>query len=681
MAPKESLHYQGILSLILHFRWTWIGVIILEDENGAKFVQTLLLLFSQHGVCFAFVERIAQLRVVDTETIQYGLKLYDNIMSSKANIMIVYGESYTIVYLRWLSVLSNLEDVTRVPKGKVWIMTSQMEFISFAYQRNWDTEMLQGALSFLVHSSDLPGYTLFVESRNPSSAAADGFIRDFWQNAFNCIFPNSTMDKVVDHVCSGEEKLESLPAPFFEMNMTGHSYSIYNAIYAVAHSLHAMFSSRFIHRAMVDKMDLKFQNQPLWQLHRFLRRVSFKSAGENISFDQNGELVAGLDVINWIFSLNQIFHKVTVGWMDPHAPPEQAFTIHGDAITWHSWFNQVLPLSVCSESCHPGTSKKAKEGKLFCCYDCILCPEGKISEKQDMNDCHKCTERKYPSKNRDFCIPKIISYLFYEEYLGISLAFLSLFFSLMTALVLGTIMKHHNTPIVKANNRNLTYCLLFSLLLCFLSALLFIGHPQIVTCFLRQATFGVIFSVAISCVLAKTITVILAFVAAQPGSRIRKWVRKGLANSIVFSCSLIQAGISMAWLATSPPFPDVDLHSMTEEIVLECNEGSVTMFYCILGYLGFLATVSFTVAFFARKLPDSFNEAKFITFSMLVFCSVWLSFVPTYLSSKGKYMVAVEIFSILASSIGLLGCIFFPKCFILLLRPEQNTKKYLIRKK
>lgn len=142
---------------------------------------------------------------------------------------------------------------------------------------------------------------------------------------------------------------------------------------------------------------------------------------------------------------------------------------------------------------------------------------------------------------------------------------------------------------------------------------------------------------------------------------------------IVLIALLCEIGICVAYLLLDPPKVYKNMENQNVKIIFECNEGSIEFLCAIFGFDVLLAFLCFLTTFVARQLPDNYYEGKCITFGMLVFFIVWISFVPAYLSTKGKFKVAVEIFAILASSYGLLGCIFLPKCFIILLRPKRNT--------
>ncbi|XP_070582928.1 vomeronasal type-2 receptor 26-like [Erythrolamprus reginae] len=683
MVPKEEHQYVGIIQLLHHFRWTWIGIFTLNNSNGERFLQKMQPILSQNGICSSFVQRLSQLIDIEHFAKIYYIvsRISTNLKNSNTTTFLVHGESVIIMLLRAITLFEDPENKQTALFRKVWILTAQIDFVLSGFQINWDLQMYNGAISFTVHSRAVVDFKEFLQTIKPHSGCRDGFLQDVWEQSFDCSFSKSVAQDMSNRQCLGEKKLEDLPGTLFEMEMIGQSYSIYNAVYAVVHALQALFISGFNKKktTMGKKTDLP-PLQP-WQLHPFLHGISFNnSAGEKVSLNEKREVMGGFDIINFITFPNRSIQRVRVGRINPSSPIGKELLINEDLIVWHPAFNQVLPICVCNDHCSPGYWKKEAEGKQFCCYDCVPCAEEKISNEKDMDDCFECSEDHYPNEEKKGCIMKMLAFLHFGGTLGIGLTSAALCFFFLTSWILGIFIKHRDTPLVKANNRSLTYTLLVSLLFCFLSSLLFLSQPDKMTCLLRQPTFGITFSVAISTVLAKTITVVMAFMATKPGSQMRKWVGKRLAFYIVLSCSLFQLCICILWLSTSSPFPELDMHSELQEMILQCNEWSTLFFYYVLGYMGILAIASFTVAFLARKLPDSFNEAKFITFSMLAFCSVWISFFPAYLSTKGKAMVAVEVFSILASSAALLGCIFLPKCYIIILRPELNHREQLIKR-
>ncbi|XP_069461216.1 vomeronasal type-2 receptor 26-like, partial [Ambystoma mexicanum] len=656
---REAYLQVAIGSLLKHFGWTWVGIIAFQEGNSEKIIQSLKDAIGRSGGCIEFLLTFPSWTYFFTK--QWILQ--DAVRKSTANVIVFYGSAEDHVILSRM-----LADGTLIP-GKVWIITGELELQElYAF----DTFPLQGSLAFVNHKAHIPGFRELLSSLTLETYPDDPFLPVIWEHTFDCKVKSTYRGLG----CPGTENLSDVP--YFQSNLRGPSsgYNLYNAVYALAHALHDAITSKYGNNAPVG--EVHYQDMKPSELHYYLKKVHFRNtAGEEVFFDENGDSMTGFDILNWEYSGDLTHRAVPVGRFNPLAPAEEQLSINKIQISWNSAFKETPPQSRCSEPCLPGYQKLMLPGKQVCCFGCIPCPEGEVSHQTDADHCLTCPEKMWSNTRRDGCIPKEVVFLSYEEPLGALLAVIAVAFSLIAALVLGLFTHFRDTPIVKANNRYLSYVLLLSLMLCFLCSLIFIGQPKMVTCVLRQAVFGVTFTLSVSSILGKTLTVVMAFQATKPGSGMRRWMRFGFSNYLVTLCSGIQVVICIVWLGLAPPFPSYDTQSVIGQIVLGCNEGSNIAFYCVLGYLAFLTCFCFIIAFLARNLPDSFNEAKFITFSMLVFCSVWVSFIPTYLSSKGKYMVAVEVFAILASGAGLLGCIFLPKCYVILLRPDMNTKEYV----
>ncbi|XP_014070829.2 extracellular calcium-sensing receptor [Salmo salar] len=563
-----------------------------------------------------------------------------------------------------------LEEMERLPSPpRQWIGTE-----------SWvtDPDMLRfgqcaGAIGFGIQRSVIPGLRDFLLDLSPQKVSNSPLLIEFWEGAFGCRLGKDV--GVEEKVCDGSEDIQQLQTPYTDTSQLRITNMVYKAVYAIAHAIHSIVcEEREISTVNCDK---NLNVKPTQVLER-LRSVNFSRNGYQVSFDANGDPVATYELVNWQIGESGKMKFVTVGLYDASLPLDQRFDMERE-ITWVKNSTQV-PVSVCSESCPPGTRKAIQKGKPVCCYDCIQCAEGEISNKTDSSDCLICPEEYWPNAERDRCILKPVEFLSFHEVLGIILTACSVGGACLAIATATVFYRHRTSAIVRANNSELSFLLLFSLTLCFLCSLTFIGRPSEWSCMLRHTAFGITFVLCISCVLGKTIVVLMAFRATLPGSNAMKWFGPPQQRLTVVSFTFVQALICTLWLVQSPPFPIKNLTTYKEKIILECDVGSAIGFWAVLGYIGLLSLLCFVLAFLARKLPDNFNEAKFITFSMLIFCAVWITFIPAYVSSPGKFTVAVEIFAIITSSFGLFFLLFVPKCFIILFRPEKNTKKHLMEK-
>uniref|UniRef100_A0A8C4W473 G-protein coupled receptors family 3 profile domain-containing protein n=1 Tax=Gopherus evgoodei TaxID=1825980 RepID=A0A8C4W473_9SAUR len=651
----------AMAELVRHFGWVWIGTIAADDDYGKYGIKYFKQHVEKSGICTAFSDTIP--KIFSREKI---LAVVEAIKESTANIIVMYSSDIDLSPLMEEIAPSNIT-------GKTWI-ASEAWSTSALIAKSEYFSFLGGTIGFGVWRGDMPGLKDFLLDVHPDNDASDDLTIEFWQTAFNCTWSNSRVPyntdfrinvtgqesgvhPVSDQLCTGKEKLEDIKNTYLDISEFRITHKVYKAVFTVAHALNnldtcAEGSGPFPKNSCAIIYDF----EP-WQLMYYLKNVKFTTFdNELVKIDDNGDLNETGEIS---------FVKIGI-YNDTKAGHEMK--IYNDSIFWN--IPTLNPLcSVCTENCQPGTRKGIRHGMPVCCFVCIPCADGEISNETDARECFPCRDDYWFNTLKNECVLKKVEFLAYDEALGTSLVALSLFGACIVLSVTIVYRMHRDTALVK-----------LSLVITLLTSFFFVGQPEEWSCQIRQVTLAMGFSLCLSYILGKTIALLLTY----RGSKLKAAEKhdhismQALHQKLLVLISvIIEVCICMAYLTCIPPYVYTNMEFQNVKIILECNEGSIEFLCTMFGFDVFLAVLCFITAFKARKLPDNFNEAKFITFGMLVFFIVWISFVPAYLSTRGKFKVVVEIFAILASSFGLLGCIFLPKCYIILLKPERNTEEII----
>uniref|UniRef100_A0A3P8VX68 Extracellular calcium-sensing receptor-like n=1 Tax=Cynoglossus semilaevis TaxID=244447 RepID=A0A3P8VX68_CYNSE len=668
--PSDSFQVRAMIQILKHFGWTWAGLLISDDDYGVHAARSFQSdLGPIAGGCLAYTE------ILPWTNDRTELKRIVNVMrKSTARVVIVFAHQAHMLNL--------MEEVIRQNVTGLQWMASEAWTSAAVLQAPHLMPYLGGTLGIAIRRGEIPGLKNFLLKIRPdlkyNNSNGNNLVNQFWEHTFQCRFSPTPAGWIEDGgaLCTGQEVLEDEVAEeFLDVSDLRPEYNVYKAVYALAHALDDMLQCEPGRGPFSGDTCAHLQRLEPWQLLHYLQQVNFTTPfGDQVSFDENGDALPIYDIMNWSWLPDGRTKVQNVGEVKRSSLKGEELTLDEDKIFWN-FDPKKPPRSVCSDSCPPGTRMARKKGQPDCCFDCVPCSGGKINSME----CISCPEDFWSNIQNDHCVPKKTEFLSYHEPLGICLTVTSVLGSFICMSVFIIFVHYRSTPIVRANNSELSFQLLMSLKLCFLCSLLFIGPPRLWTCQLRHAAFGISFVLCISCILVKTMVVLAVFRASKPGGEASmKWFGAAQQRGTVLVLTSVQAAICTVWLVSASPAPHKNTQYHSDKIVYECAIGSTVGFGILLGYIGLLAILSFVLAFLARNLPDSFNEAKFITFSMLIFCAVWVAFIPAYINSPGKYADAVEVFAILASSFGLLVALFGPKCYIILLRPERNTKKAIM---
>ncbi|KAM9318199.1 extracellular calcium-sensing receptor-like [Pholidichthys leucotaenia] len=639
--PSDAFQVRAMIQILRHFNWTWAGLLVSDDYYGLHVAQLFQSDLSLSGEgCLAYLEVLpwgndeAELR-----------RIVDVMKKSTARVVIVFAHQNHMINL--------MEEVVRQNVTGLQWLASEAWTAAAVLQTRHLMPYLGGTLGIAIRRGEIAGLREFLLKIRPElhySYYGNSMVNQFWEFAFRCRFapPSAGWVEAGGALCTGQENPADVETEFLDITNLRPEYNVYKAVYALAYALDNMLQCEPGRGPFRENSCATLETLEPWQLLYYLEKVNFTTPfGDQVSFDENGDALPIYDIMNWSWLPDGSTMVQTVGEVKRSAHKGEELTLNEDKIFWN-FENQTPPWSACSESCPPGTHMVRKKGKPVCCFDCIPCSAGKFSNTTGKR-CTSCPEDFWSSPQRDHCVSKKREFLSYHEPLGICLTAASLLGTFCSAVVLVIFIYHRKTPLVRANNSELSFQLLVSLKLCFLCSLLFIGRPRLWTCQLRHAVFGISFVLCVSCILVKTMVVFAVFKASKPGGGTSlKWFGVVQQRGTVLILTSVQAAICTAWLISSSPASHKNTQYHNDKIVYECVIGSTAGFAVLLGYIGLLAILSFLIAFLVRNLPDNFNEAKLITFSMLIFCVVWVAFVPAYVSSPGKYADAVEVFAILA---------------------------------
>ncbi|XP_008495566.1 G-protein coupled receptor family C group 6 member A [Calypte anna] len=661
--PSDFHQTRAMIRLICESGWNWIGVIATDDDNGRFALESFGVQAMANNVCIAFKEMLPAYLSDNTFHTKVDDAIEKIVKETRVNVIVVFMRQFHVLKLFKKAIEKNV--------NKIWIASD-----------NWSTAVkistipnirqLGTIVGFGFKSGDISTFQDFLRNLREKPTDNNKFLHEYIMllslcahldyHDFQTCISNQSQDDLLQNV---ENKDQIWRDDFLNTNIEpGFIHSTILAVYAIAHAIKGQCKDRNC------KDPSSFTP---WELLEELKKVSFMDGGKEIKFDANGDMRTSYDVLLW----KEIDGHMEITTMAEYDPEKGGFIFEDDEKR-----REFLALkkvqSTCSQPCRPGQMKKVTESPHTCCYECVYCPENHYSNKTDMDYCYQCNNKTYWAPvNSSTCYRKTILFLAWTDWFAIFLLLLSAFGVMLVLSISVIFAKNLNTPVVKASGGLIVcYIILFSHFLIFLSTVFFIDEPTEFKCKTRQALFGISFALCVSCILIKSLKILLAFSFDPKIQNFLKCVYKPV--PIVITCTGIQVIICTFWLIFRTPFVKQNF-SIPRAILLECNEGSVVAFGTMLGYITTLAFICFIFAFKGRKLPENYNEAKFITFGMLIYFIAWIVFIPVYATTFGKYLPAVEIIVVLISNYGILSCTFLPKCYVIIYKQETNTKSAFLK--
>ncbi|XP_015233219.1 PREDICTED: taste receptor type 1 member 1-like [Cyprinodon variegatus] len=614
-----------VLMILKEFNWRWVSFLHIDDDYGRDGRDLFIKSIEDTEICLAYTKGL--------NTYTNYLKTLQTLISLKINVIIVFAPEWTAEDLIKAAIKYNITN-------KVWIAVDAWSLHKTLPKEN-GIRNIGTVIGIAEPILEIPGFRDFIHS-------------------FKALHQQEDKGKFCNQICNctnvaAEDIINADPS---------FSFSVYSAVYAIAHALHSVLqcgagkcnSNVTVHHQMILPE---------------LRRSNFSLLNQRVQFDENGDpKYGGYSIVFW----NQSGEAENVGYYN--FPPSSQFFINKSKIQWHK--DGEVPVSLCSQECPEGHYKVLQETHK-CCFTCTICKRGTyVNSTGDYYECTKCKEKEWSEEGSTTCHPRLVEYTPYSSGEAMMIILGTLIFVCLAAAIFVLFLHNYKSPVVKSAGGPMCFLILACLSLSCISVFFNFGIPTAASCVLKYFPFFLFFTVCIACFLVRSFQIVYVFKIATKYPILLSWWMKYQGQWLfIIVVFVIQTILLIHGYSSAPPTPEKITQQESKTIILWCNQNveALSGFLILFSILCFFC---FIFSYMGKDLPKNYNEAKSITFCLLLLVIIWIIYATTHLLNHSSYTSTFNALALLSSLYSFLFWYFLPRCYIIVFEPQKNTQQYFL---
>ncbi|XP_017789864.1 PREDICTED: metabotropic glutamate receptor 2 [Habropoda laboriosa] len=657
--PSDHYQVKAMVDIVLKMGWSYVSIIYEESNYGIKAFEELEELLGKYDICIAIKEKLVKDSGVAEET------AYDNIVlklltKPRARGCIIFGSDQEVAGV--------MRAVRRCNATGAFSWIGSDGWSARGLVSNGNEPEVEGTLSVQPQANPVKGFEEYFLNLTVENNRRNPWFVEFWEDHFQCRYPNASKtpyNQKYTKPCTTKERLTKQDTAFEDQLQF-----VSDAVMAFAYAF------RDMHKDLCGgKPGLCDSMKPTkgTELLKYLRKVDFEGlSGDKFKFDKNGDGPARYNIIH--------FKQIEPGkykWVRVGKYLEGELRLNRSEIQFKLGHPQP-PESVCSLPCEVGQAKKYVEGER-CCWHCFNCTQYQIRDPKDETQCIACRQGTVPDETHSTCRDIPEEFLRPESGWAIGAMAFSATGIFITMFVCGVFLKHNDTPVVRASGRELSYVLLSGILLCYLVTFALVLRPTDIVCGIQRFAAGFCFTVVYAALLTKTNRISRIFNASKHSAKRPSFISPRSQLIICSGLVFAQILINGVWMVIDPA-KAMHHYPTREDNLLVCNSYIDASYMIAFAYPILLIVVCTVYAVLTRKIPEAFNESKHIGFTMYTTCVIWLAFVPLYFGTGNNVALRITSMSVtisLSASVTI-ACLFSPKLYIILIRPERNVRQSMM---